>query len=234
MGYDRRPIDATSCLPVKLQQAFALLARGAQYANTTHGDVWDFAIELHEFSRIGLTSNDLRFLVQLKYVDHAIERTAVGDDRRRFHPSANPIFTRRSCFVLTRRGMLTAHESCEVAGDRARGAPIWQVLTDTSSASGSSIPKWDVDRHTLFLGGRIVKRFKWHAANQITILSAFQEEGWPVRIDDPLTPSPVVHAKRRLSDTIKCLNRNQLLKLIHFRGDGRGQGITWEAVLRGD
>ncbi len=78
---------------------------------------------------------------------------------------------------------------------------------------------------------RIVKRFKWRAVNQEMILSAFQEEGWPVRIDDPLAPSPEVAMKRRLSDTIKCLNRKQQSKLLHFRGDGTGQGILWEVVM---
>ena len=34
--------------------------------------------------------------------------------------------------------------------------------------------------------------------------------------------------KRRLSDTIKCLNRKQANSLIHFRGDGTGEGIVWE------
>ena len=36
--------------------------------------------------------------------------------------------------------------------------------------------------------------------------------------------------KRRLSDTTKCLNRKQTNELIRFRGDGTGEGVTWELV----
>ena len=80
------------------------------------------------------------------------------------------------------------------------------------------------------MNGELVKRFKWPAANQEAVLSAFQEEGWPVRIDDPLPPQPEQDSKRRLGDTIKCLNRKQKSQLIHFRGDGTGQGVVWELV----
>ena len=60
------------------------------------------------------------------------------------------------------------------------------------------------------------------------ILSCFQESGWPVRIDDPLPPQAEQDSKRRLSDTIKCLNRKQVAPLMHFRGDGTGEGVIWE------
>ena len=79
-----------------------------------------------------------------------------------------------------------------------------------------------------------MKRFKWTAANQETILVAFEEEGWPARIDDPLPQQPEQDPKRRLSDTIKCLNRKQTNELIRFRGDGTGEGVTWELIGQDD
>ena len=82
----------------------------------------------------------------------------------------------------------------------------------------------------LGINGTTVKRFRWTAANQETILAAFEEEGWPHRIDDPLPPQPDQDSKRRLSDTIKCLNRKQINQLIHFHGDGTGEGVIWELV----
>ncbi len=91
-----------------------------------------------------------------------------------------------------------------------------------------SVPTWDSERRELRISGMAVKRFKWTAANQEAILAAFEEEGWPDRIDDPLPPKPGQDSKRRLSDTIKCLNRKQINQLIHFRGDGTGEGVTWE------
>ena len=64
----------------------------------------------------------------------------------------------------------------------------------------------------------------------VAILAAFEEEGWPSRIDDPLPPQPEQDSKRRLSDTIKCLNRKQASPLIHFRGDGTGEGVVWDTI----
>jgi len=60
------------------------------------------------------------------------------------------------------------------------------------------------------------------------ILTTFEEEKWPPKVDDPLPPHAEIDAKQRLHDTIKSLNRGQKRKLIRFRGDGTGQGIRWE------
>ena len=49
--------------------------------------------------------------------------------------------------------------------------------------------------------------------------------------DDPLPPHAEQDSNsRRLSDTIKCLNRKQMNELIHFRGDGTGEGVIWERL----
>jgi hypothetical protein len=80
------------------------------------------------------------------------------------------------------------------------------------------------------LGERIVKEFKLPALNQETVLTAFQEEGWPPCIDDPLPPAAGIDPKRRLHDTIKNLNRNQKHYLVRFMGNGTGQGVRWELV----
>lgn len=93
-----------------------------------------------------------------------------------------------------------------------------------------SRPEWDSERHEFRLGGRIVKTFKVPSPNQETILTAFEEDGWPRRIDDPLPPAHSMDPKQRLHDTIKSLNRNQKLRLIRFQGDGSGQGICWESL----
>jgi hypothetical protein len=84
----------------------------------------------------------------------------------------------------------------------------------------------------LYFAGQIVKRFRWRAVNQEKILSAFEDDGWPPRIDDPLVPSPQIVSKRRLGDAIKCLNRRQANALLRFGGDGTGEGIIWEAVAQ--
>ena len=91
-------------------------------------------------------------------------------------------------------------------------------------------PHWDADSRRLWLNGLLVKRFRLRAVNQEAVLCAFEEDGWPERIDDPLSPQPEQDPKRRLADTIKCLNRKLTNELIHFRGDGTGEGVVWERV----
>ncbi|MCH8047158.1 MAG: hypothetical protein IID44_25940 [Planctomycetes bacterium] len=91
-------------------------------------------------------------------------------------------------------------------------------------------PHWDAETRELRIGGRLVKRFKWPATNQETLLAAFEEEGWRLRIDDPLPPVPGLLSTTRLSDAIKRLNGHQKNALIRFCGDGTGEGVTWELV----
>ncbi len=92
------------------------------------------------------------------------------------------------------------------------------------------VPVWDRDRQELRLGKTVIKQFKVPAPNQELVLASFQEDAWPVRIDDPLPPNVEIDPKRRLHDTINSLNRNQKQNLIRFMGDGRGQGVRWGLV----
>lgn len=104
--------------------------------------------------------------------------------------------------------------------------PVGQQFSDQAA----TVPQWDADRRELRFNGAVVKHFKWVAANQQAILCAFEEDGWPPRIDDPLPPQQEQDSKRRLADTIKCLNRKQCYAVIHFRGDGTGEGVIWDVV----
>ena len=58
------------------------------------------------------------------------------------------------------------------------------------------------------------------APNQAKILSSFEEEGWPKRIDDPLK-------RGKLRQTLKDLQKKFKDAPITFRADGTGQGILW-------
>ena len=80
------------------------------------------------------------------------------------------------------------------------------------------------------MGDVIVKQFKVPANNQHRVLTAFEEEGWPERVDDPLPPRDGVDPKRRLHDTINSLNRHQRNALIRFFGNGTGDGVLWQSV----
>jgi hypothetical protein len=92
-------------------------------------------------------------------------------------------------------------------------------------------PHWDRLRRELWVGGVLIKSFRVPAEIQETILAAFEEDGWPFRIDDPLPQAPDINPKRRLHAAIQCLNRNQKAPLLHFCGDGRGRGVRWNVDL---
>ncbi|HET6410120.1 MAG TPA: hypothetical protein VFG14_19680 [Chthoniobacteraceae bacterium] len=92
----------------------------------------------------------------------------------------------------------------------------------------TSIPCWDAGRRELRLGRQLIKRFRTRADNQELILLAFEEEGWPVSIHNPLPPNGKDSADR-LRAAIKRLNRHQRVPLLRFRGNGE-QAICWDRL----
>jgi hypothetical protein len=211
----------------KKPTGLGLLLEAAVFARGLGQASWDFAVEIEVLRKTGLTNNDLRWLVCKGHVEHAPEVTLAGEKGRSFRPGGKLTFTETSCFILTEAG--------EVFARRAVGHS-WELggiasLATASRGNGhpqSSRPHWDSDRQELRVGRVVVKQFKVPAINQERILSAFEEEGWPPHIDDPLPPQPDQDSKRRLHDTITSLNRNQKNPLIRFLGDGSGQGVRWE------
>lgn len=105
--------------------------------------------------------------------------------------------------------------------------PLAELVAIDELAESNVRPSWDKARRILNFAGTVIKRFNWPARNQELILAAFEEMGWPERIDDPLPITDGISQKDRLHDTIKCLNRKRLFKSIRFTGDGSGQGICW-------
>lgn len=105
------------------------------------------------------------------------------------------------------------------------------TLGSLQSAGNITVtPRWDKALRTFLVGEHLVKHFRVPSPNQEAILDAFQEEGWPRSVDDPLPPVSEQHPKRRLRDTVKGLNMHQISPLIRFRGDGTGQRVTWELL----
>ena len=233
-------------MPGRIRSALDLLLEAVEYAEETSGKGWEFAVEIEQLIAKGLNPNDFRWLVRNSLVLHQREVTLEGDDGRSFRPSGDLTFTDRTCFVLSETGICFARGLCKVTmspeevishhDDQARdGNADFSLNGDSEPVNGRSldkttVPKWDCVRRILSVDGLCVKRFKWAAENQEAVLSVFEEESWPSRIDDPLRPQPEQDPKRRLSDTIKCLNRKQEHPIIHFRGDGTGEGVVWEFV----
>jgi hypothetical protein len=209
-----------SAPPVR-PEVFTLLLEAHACAWERRCSLWEFAVEIQSFRALGVTSSALRWLVHKGYVEHGVERTPSTAQGRLFHKAQNLAFTDQTCFVLTASGLAAAQEACGPAGSAGRAAD-----------GTGCVPHWDGARRDLRLGDRLVKQFRLPAPNQELILAAFQEEGWPPVIDDPLPRQPGQDPKERLHETIKSLNRNQVNRLLRFRGNGDGCGIAWE-LLRG-
>jgi hypothetical protein len=226
----RNQIESTVVRSPKLRRALELLLEAVQYADETTDSRWEFAVEIEQLRQLELSDNDLRYLLRLRYLEHANEITCRTHKTRMYRQAGDLRFTPHSCFILTEPGVSIAsrftEDACGATPHFSRSLPI---APSYDQRDMTDIPVWDDRRRTLFLKGQVVKRFRWVAANQQLILSAFQEEGWPIRIDDPLAPASSLVGKQRLSDTIKCLNRKQENQLLRFRGDGSGQGVVWES-----
>lgn len=222
-GRDQSPQVPSICNE-SIKDALAMLSRAAEYAEDADSAAWDFAIEIHRLLGVGLNECDLRWLILKGYTEHARETTGRHSSGREFTYEGDLTFSESSCFVLTESGaklainfeLLSANASVDEA------APV----EETPPASAR--PFWDRERRELMYRGKLVKRFRLPSPNQELVLSTFQDDGWPCRIDDPLPPVFDKDIKRRLRDTINSLNRHQKFHRLRFAGDGTGEGVIWE------
>lgn len=104
---------------------------------------------------------------------------------------------------------------------------LGEAVGEQDEQGGSSTahaPLWDKSSFKLTLAGDVIRQIKKPKAakNIILILDAFQEDGWPDHIDDPL---PGGADPARLADAVKSLNDG--LQRIKFGKDGSGQGVVW-------
>ena len=223
-------------VPTHVQAGLNVLKQAYNYAQDLKRDVWDFAVEIRRLRASGLINNDLRWLIWKGYVEHGREITKPGDAAREFRRDEGLIFAKRTCFVLTDQGaQVVGMTSNNMRFDhRSNGSHFRSNGRFAGEASAREqeiqVPSWDRDRHQLRLDGRLIKEFKLNSPNQEAILMAFEEEGWPPRIDDPLIPHPETESKERLRNTIKSLNRKQVHRLIRFMGDGTGEAVRWELI----
>ncbi|HEY1598092.1 MAG TPA: hypothetical protein VGG64_00720 [Pirellulales bacterium] len=211
----------------QLREALSLLLEAHEYAEELGQDPWTFAVELEVLRAAKLSNSDIRWLCTVGYVHHAYETTDVEDEARTFRQSGAPAFVDRTCFIATTSGIAVARDTC---GGTHPVIPFPDPpRIDSGRVETATFqPKWDDQRRQIRVGDRVVKEFKLPAPNQETILTAFEEEGWPPRIDDPLPPVSDLDPRRRLHDTIQALNRKQRQDLLRFMGDGSGEGIRWE------
>jgi hypothetical protein len=230
-----------------------LLLRGYRCSQRTGSDPWEFAVEVEDVRAAGMSNSDIRWLLAEGYVRKAREITHRLDLKRIFVPNNTYVICERSCLILTPtgfgalsgvagaaqgpadgrgRGDRPPADTRADAGDRATAARGPKAPVDGVPHAGSARPSWDAVKRELRVGESLVKKYKVPAPTQQLILDVFHEEGWPEHIDDPLPSSAAIDPKRRLHNAINSLNRNQRDRLIHFHGNGNGDGIYWRLADR--
>ena len=222
-------------VPDQLRPALEQLLRASRYADECRADRWQFAVEISELLAGGATHTDIRWLIYRGFVLHGKETTVPGDAERSFRPLPATAIPADARVVLSPAG--AKELETELCGTALAPSPPPVVESKAQSAAPEPpptrpTPEWDADRRELRYQGQVIKRYRVPAENQELILTAFQEEGWPHCIDDPLPPDGEIDPKQRLQATIKSLNRNQLVRLIQFHGNGNGLQVYWELISR--
>lgn len=213
----------------EVQQALELLRLADVYAQDAGKDKWQFAVEICRLRDLGMTDSALRWLLCKGTVAHREEITQRDDQQRVFRSLGTCMLTDNTCFILGTVPQELAPVHCVCSSTTYDREVVFSAESHFEAVTPTSIlPVWDSMRHELRLGDVIVKRFKHRSRNQEAVLTAFEEEGWPHKVDDPLAPFDECDPKRRLNDTIKGLNHHQLSFLIRFRGDGTGEAVVWE------
>jgi hypothetical protein len=195
--------------------ALAMLKRARDAALELGLSPWDLAVGITHLIAVGASCEDVRRLVAGGLVERRDERRRDEAGVRSFEPVDGVPISARTCFVLTSAGA-----DCLARWD---GKPT--AVAD--SPPKPIVPRWDGDRRQLWYRDTLVKWYRQPAPSQETILSAFEEDGWPPRIDDPLPMVDGLDPHERLHDAVKRLNRDQLVRLLVFRRDGSGEGVEW-------
>lgn len=219
--------------------AAALLFQAYRYAQDAHIDQWQFSLTADQLSPA--TVSDLRWLIARRYARHSEEITTTEDSERRFRPLSSLMLPRNACLILSDEGAdflgkFTDHVRISVKpcslSEAGPAVPLADSMDGNSATASTSlkVPAWNKDLRELRFGTVLVKIFRVPASNQELILSAFEEEGWPSHIDDPL-PETGSDPIRRLQSTIKSLNRHQLSPLISFYGNGHGRTVCWRVAV---
>jgi hypothetical protein len=212
--------------PNELAAAAALLSKAAGFAETLQRSRWDFAVEINELIALGLSRADLRWLVCHGLLDHAVELIESSDDRK-FQRRGKLTFADGTCFVLTAQGH-SASSNVDMADEPH---PPAMPCKNNVTLATTLKPQWNPNNGRLSFGYLLVKEYRVPAPNQHLILSVFQEENWPERIDDPLPPVRDIKPKRRLHETIASLNRRCRNRVLRFCGDGLGRGVRWLSTM---
>lgn len=98
---------------------------------------------------------------------------------------------------------------------RGTGGKLPPGAKDGTSKRGPRRPKWDREARELWYGGILIKRFTGEPTLQELILDAFEEEGWPDEIFDPIPPTEA-RQEHRLRQIVYNLNQHHAVRCIEF------------------
>jgi DNA-directed RNA polymerase subunit RPC12/RpoP len=93
-------------------------------------------------------------------------------------------------------------------------------------------PVWNKETRELWWGDVLVKKYKKHPApNQVKILDAFQNAGWPATIKNPWHDPRVTSSVslRTLNETLRAINDTIAAESIRFEAMGNGQ-CQWKTL----
>ena len=204
MIIQRTDLEDQLLLDGALLSVLESLERGFLYAKHLNCDTTLFATPGRQLLCDETTLMDLRWLILAGHIETS---TPVNDDAE---------INGSELIYLTEAGF-----------EKLQSLPASPNRRVAAAASSSDLPTWCGSTRRLMVGRELVKAFRVPSPNQINVLQVFEEEGWPLRIDDPLPPRPGIATKRRLVETIKSLNRSQKEAKIRFFGDGTGVGVCW-------
>lgn len=225
------PLQAVTRLTEPEKTALVRLLEATTAADRARRHAWQFAEELPELERQGVSSSALRYLVEQGLVAHAWEQTGRRAPRRTVRLVRHLHFTDRSCFILTEAGRELVRRLAEVNGSprpHTQRRSVQSAPTNHHVRVRPSFMTSESGNRELRVLGRVVKEFRGYAMNQERILVEFQRQRWRRWIKNPFLGSSELSAKRRLHNTIDRLNRNQIHALLRFHGDGTGLGVSWE------
>ncbi len=238
-------LSRTAPIDDNTRVGLALLSKAFACARDAGVDLWDFALEINALYEAGLTISDLRWLVAKKFVEHGQESPVYGSPHRSFRRGEGFFFDQTTCVVLTPSGAAFVNDVLRAPVVSPRSVPpietAWIAGKSSLLENGtlarhehkepiafSFKPRWNSTQRELSLDGMVVKRFRVPAQNQEVILGAFEEEGWPEYVNDPLPVHRDIDPRTRLHDVINRLNSRQRNPLLRFHGNGTGTGVFWE------
>jgi hypothetical protein len=198
----------------------------------------DFQLELWDLDQAAVVSNDVGLLPDILPVVERARQLPRLWSMMQSAPELNPgeratlyrrlIDQNRDAFCLPTGavGFRIINELARTLDTRIQEGLQRIALEPTRTGSGQprGKPSWWKSVLQLHAEGRLVRDVARQAKHLIKILDAFEEDGWPRKIDDPLPKGPNV---LRLQDAVEQLNKGHTT--IRFRTHN-GRSVTWEWV----